>query len=151
MFIAMFNHLHTRTNRRRGSVLLPVLFVVIVIVTLLGAILPLTLSGYGLSRADRDRAEALAAAEAGLNWEIGRIDNRRWGKDDSGNTVTTLDTWPTTTGAAPATASSVVLFTDASGNWTQRLLAGTSVNPYGVGAAGSFTITAEGQVRAADG
>src|SRR5437879_13777655 len=112
MFIAMFNHLHTRTSRRRGSVLLPVLFVVIIITMLLGAILPLTVSGYGLSRADRDRAEALAAAEAGLNWEIGRINSRRWGKDDSGNTVTTLDNWPTTTGAAPATASSVVLFTD---------------------------------------
>src|SRR5205809_7391296 len=117
MFIAMFNHLHTRTNRRRGSVLLPVLFVVIVIVTLLGAILPRTVSGYGLSRADRDRAEALAAAEGGLNWEIGRINNRLWNKTDSGATgpvdgsgnPKTMDYWPTATGAAPGTASTVVL------------------------------------------
>src|SRR5947209_19825562 len=88
-------------RRRSGSVLLPALFVVIIITMLLGAILPLTLSGYGLSRADRDRAEALTAAEAGLNWEIGRINNRLWNKTDSGATgpvdgsgnPTTMDYW----------------------------------------------------------
>src|SRR5437016_12367579 len=86
MFIAMFIHSHTRTSHRRGSVLLPALFVVVVIVMLLGAIVPLTLSGYGLSRAGRDRAAALAAAEGGLNWEIGPINNRLRNKNDSGAT-----------------------------------------------------------------
>jgi hypothetical protein len=132
-------------------VLITTLFVVVFIVMLLSGILPLTLSGYSLARTDRDRAGALAAAEAGLNWEIGRINNRLWEKDDSGNTVTTLDNWPTSTGTAPATASTVVLQTDASGTWTQRFLVGTSINPFAVSSGGTFTITAEGQVRSADG
>jgi len=85
-------------------VLLPTLLVVVAIVMLMSAILPLTVTGYGLARADRDRAAALAAAEAGLNWEIGRINNRLWEKNDSGTTVTTLDNWPTSTGSAPSTA-----------------------------------------------
>ncbi len=137
-------------GRRRGSVLLPTLFVVVVIVILLSALLPLTVTGYGVARADRDRAAALAAAEAGLNWEIGRINNRLWGKDDSGNSVMTVDNWPDST-TSSARASTVVLMTDASGNWTQRFLAGTSTNPFNLTASGSFAITAEGQVRAADG
>src|SRR5439155_525281 len=73
-----------------------------------------------VTAATAEWAAALAAAEGGLNWEIGRIDNRLWGKDDSGNVGTNLDFWPTSTGAPPATASSVVLMTDVSGNWTQR-------------------------------
>src|SRR5690242_14998112 len=93
-----------RPCRRSGSVLMPTLFIMITMLMLLSAIMPLTLSGYALARADRDRAGALAAAEAGLNWEIGRINNRLWEKDDSGGTVTTLDNWPTATGAAPSTA-----------------------------------------------
>src|SRR3989442_13305338 len=116
----MFAIAHFRQCRRSGSVLLPALFVVLLITMLLSAILPLTLSGYGLARADRDRSGALAAAEGGLNWEIARINNRVWGQDDSGNTVTTLDTWPTPSSTPPATASKVTLMTDASGNWTQR-------------------------------
>src|SRR5207302_9706878 len=103
----MFAIAHFRQCRRSGSVLLPALFVVLLITLLLSAILPLTLSGYGLARADRDRAGALAAAEGGLNWEIGRIDNRLWNKTDSGATgpvdgsgnPTTMDNWPTSTGA----------------------------------------------------
>jgi Tfp pilus assembly protein PilX len=144
-------------GRRRGSVLLTTLLVVVCIVTLLGAILPMTLSGYGLSRADRDRSAALAAAEAGLNWEIARIDNRKWDKDDSGNTSVdgsgnpTLDYWPTETGSAPITTGSRTLVTDSSGNWSQRFVVGTSVNPYSVGSTGTFTIISEGQVKAADG
>jgi Tfp pilus assembly protein PilX len=143
--------------QRRGSVLLPTLFVLIIIVMLLSATLPLTVTGYGVARADRDRVAALAAAEAGLNWEIARINNRLWDKDDSGNTLVdgsgnpTLDSWPTETGTAPGTASTRVLLSDASGQWTQRFVVGTTVNPFSVGATGSFTIIAEGQVRAADG
>src|SRR5690349_6890546 len=95
----------TPFRRRRGSVLITTLFVVVLIVVLMSAIMPLTLSGYGLARTDRDRAGALAAAEAGLDWEIGRINNRLWDKNDSGTTVTTLDNWPTSTGSAPSTAS----------------------------------------------
>src|SRR5437899_1539096 len=142
----MFAIAHFRQCRRSGSVLLPALFVVLLITMLLSAILPLTLSGYGLARADRDRAGALAAAEGGLNWEIGRIDNRLWDKNDSGAFAVdgfgnpTLDFWPTSTGAPPATASSVVLMTDASGNWTQRFIVGTSVNPFTVSADGTFAI-----------
>jgi Tfp pilus assembly protein PilX len=138
-------------RRRRGSVLITTLFVVVLIVTLMGAVMPLTLSGYGLARTDRDRAGALAAAEAGLNWQIGRINNHLWEKNDSGTTVTTLDNWPTSTGSAPSTASTVVLLTDSSGNWTQRFIVGTSTDPYTVGSTGTFMITSEGQVQAADG
>src|SRR5438876_2633629 len=54
----MFAIVHFRQRQRPGSVLLPALFVVIIITMLLSAILPLTLSGYGLARADRDRTGA---------------------------------------------------------------------------------------------
>src|SRR5947209_5758275 len=110
-----------------------------------------------VTAATSEWAAALAAAEGGLNWEIGRIDNRLWDKNDSGAIAVdgsgspTLDLWPTSTGAPPATASTVTLMTDASGNWTQRFLVGTSINPYSTIAGGWFIITAEGQVRAADG
>jgi Tfp pilus assembly protein PilX len=80
----MFTSARLSYRSRRGSVLLPTLFVMVAIIMLLSAILPLTVTGYGLARADRDRVAALAAAEAGLNWEIARINNRLWGKDDSG-------------------------------------------------------------------
>src|SRR5438034_4631731 len=146
MMFALTSH-----RRRRGSVLITTLFVVVFIVMLLTAIMPETLSGYALARTDRDRAAALAAAEAGLNWEIARINTRLWEKDDSGSTVTTLDNWATSTGSAPATASTVALLTDSSGTWRQRFIVGTSTNPYNVGSGGTFTITSEGQVQAADG
>jgi Tfp pilus assembly protein PilX len=132
-------------------VLLPTLIAMVIIAMFLSAILPLTVTGYGLARADRDRAAALAAAEAGLNWEIGRINNRLWERNDSGTTVTTLDNWPTSTGSAPSTASTVALLTDAAGTWRQRFTVGTSTNPYNVGSGGTFSITSEGQVQAADG
>jgi hypothetical protein len=132
-------------------VLLPTLIAMVIIAMFLSAILPLTVTGYGLARADRDRAAALAAAEAGLNWEIGRINNRLWEQNDSGTTVTTLDNWPTSTGSAPSTASTVALLTDAAGTWRQRFTVGTSTNPYNVGWGGTFSITSEGQVQAADG
>jgi Tfp pilus assembly protein PilX len=144
-------------NRRSGSVLISTLFVVTVMTMLLSAIPLMTLSSYRLSQADRDRVAALAAAEAGLNWQIARINNRLWDKDDSGNMQVdgsgnpTIDYWPTETGTAPSTASTRVLLTDGSGQWSQRFLTGTSVNPLTVGAGASFTIISEGQVRASDG
>src|SRR5260221_11373743 len=140
-----------RQRQRCGSVLIPVLFVVITVAMLLSAIMPMTLSGYGLARTDRDRAAALAAAEAGLNWEVGRINNRLWEKNDSGTTVTTLDNWPTATGSAPSTASTVTLLTDASSTWRQRFVVGTSTNPFTLSSGSTFSIYSEGQVQAADG
>jgi type II secretory pathway pseudopilin PulG len=153
----MFTLVHLPCSRRRGSVLLTTLFVVAAIGMLLSAILPLTVTGYGVARADRDRAAALAAAEAGLNWELARINMRRWDRDDSGSLLVdgsnlpTSDYWPDPTIAPPASTSAQVLLTDGTGGWTQRFLVGSSTNPYGVSASGSFTICAEGQVRAADG
>jgi hypothetical protein len=147
----MATHCPFLHRARRGSVLLPTLFVTVAILMLLGAMLPLTLTSYSLSRTDRDRVAALAAAEAGLNWEIARINNRKWGKDDAGAADANIDRWPTETGAVPNTASVRVLLTDSSGQWTQRFVTGTSVDPMSVGAGGSFTIIAEGQVRDTNG
>ena len=146
----------TLKRRRRGSVLLPTLFVLVVVVLLLSALLPLTVSGYALARADRDGAAALAAAEAGLNWEIARINTHRWDRNDSGSAVVdnagraTLDLWPNETSAPPTSACSRTLIANAAGQWTQRFIVGTSVDPFRA-INGSFAIVAEGQVRAADG
>ncbi len=101
-------------KHRHGSALLPALFVVTIITLLLTGILPLTVSSYGLARAERDRAAALAAAEAGLNWEIARINNRLWGKDDSG-AAADVEIWPDPTSAPPTTTATRVLLTDSSG------------------------------------
>src|SRR5713101_7111144 len=40
--------------QRRGSVLIPTLIAMVIIAMFLSAILPLTVTGYGLARADRD-------------------------------------------------------------------------------------------------
>src|SRR5438093_764815 len=108
-------------RRHSGSALITTLWVITTITMLLGAILPLTVSTYTLAGGDRDRASALAAAEAGLNWELARINTHTWDKDDSGTSLVdgsgnpSADYWPDPTTTAPATASTKTLLSDSSG------------------------------------
>lgn len=141
----------------RGSVLVPTLVAVVIISLLASASLPLVVSGYGLALAERDRVAALAAAEAGLNWEIARIRDRCWSRDERGRVLLDgrgrprLDFWPEVASGRPATAAGRVLLSDASGGWRLRFFVGTSADPYPAGAGRTLAITSEGQARAADG
>jgi Tfp pilus assembly protein PilX len=150
-------HLHYSGRRRTGSALITTLWVLVTVSMLISAVLPLSVASTRLTRGDRDRAAALAAAEAGLNWEVARINTPTWDRNDSGASILdgsgnpAADLWPDPTSVPPSTASTKILLSDSSGQWTHRFIAGTSVNPYSTSSGGSFTVVSEGQVRSPDG
>jgi hypothetical protein len=101
---------------------------------------------------------ALAAAEAGVNWQIARIRTRRWARDDddrpcidaSGKVL--KDFWARPRERVlPETASEHVLVEDAGSQWMQRSVVGVTTDLERLREGESYCIVSEGQVRAPDG
>jgi hypothetical protein len=143
---------------RRGSALLSSVLILLTLSILVAATLPLASSGYALAREERDRALALAAAEAGVNWQIARVQTRRWGRDDGGRPFVdhlgqlTRDLWKQPKAlVVPETTSEHVLLEDADDQWAQRFRVGVTTDLERLREGDLFAIISEGQVRAPDG
>src|SRR5579871_5980284 len=66
-------HLHPRVPKRQGGVLIAVLAYVAVIGLIMAGVLSVTVSHYSRARSEKDYANALSIAEAGVNYEINKI------------------------------------------------------------------------------
>lgn len=144
--------------RRRGSALLSSVLILLMLSTLIAATLPLAASGYALAREERDRVLALAAAEAGVNWQIARIRTRRWARDDEGRPCLDglgrllRDFWASPrVRTLPTTVSEHVLAESTGGEWTQRFVTGVTTDIERLREGTEYTIVSEGQVKTPDG
>lgn len=120
--------------------------------------LPLAASGYALAREERDRVLALAAAEAGLNWQIARIRARRWARDDDGRPCLDnlgrllKDFWQAPrVHDLPNTISEHVLAENSDSQWTQRFVVGVNTDLERLREGDAYLIVSEGQVKTPDG